>query len=126
MIEEWRGYLTGFENNSQVGGGYRFNFIMSNGDRSAQRDEGVTYYDHLMPAGSHKRIRSVKIYHNRRWITGFEFLDKNKKLLCEIGYTKMHAETVKLEENEMIVGVVFKLLPGWQSLYTDFQFKIST
>ena len=40
-------YLTGFEiNNGNV---FEFNVIMSNGDRSRQRDKGAIYRDKTMP-----------------------------------------------------------------------------
>ncbi len=34
-------------------------------------------------------------------------------------------KTVKIAENEVIVGVVARLLPNRQSIYTDFQFQIA-
>ncbi len=61
MIEQWRGVLhhfVGLENDDQLGTGLRFNFILSNGARDGQRDAHVKqYYDHMLPADSHKRIR---------------------------------------------------------------------
>ena len=81
MIEEWDGVLhtlTGMENNSEknVTKGIinNFNFIMSNGKRTSQRDEGKKYYTHMMPAD--KKIRSVAIHHINGNITGFQFFDK--------------------------------------------------
>ncbi len=68
MIEQWNGvlhYLTGVENSSEYGIAIRFNFILSNGDRSHQRDARVEqYYDHMMPEGSHNKIRSVSIHYD--------------------------------------------------------------
>ncbi len=89
MIKEWRGvipFLTGFENNEKDGTGTKFNSILSNGDRSTQRDEGETYYTHMFPAGSHKMIRSVKI-HYYKFIRGFEFFDREGAPLWKIGTT---------------------------------------
>ncbi len=53
--------LTGVENDKENGRGICFKWILSNGTRSDQRDE--TFYDHMMPEGSHNKIRSVEIYH---------------------------------------------------------------
>ena len=53
--------LTGFETFRQDGGGLIRNFILLNGYRSTQRDKGVTYFDHKMPDGALKVIRSVTI-----------------------------------------------------------------
>jgi hypothetical protein len=114
--------LTGFENNNKDGSGSRFNLILSNGDRSKQRDEGYTYYDHMMTADSHKRIRSVNIHFNPGYcITGFYFYDKDDALIWRIGHTDYCCLTrVLLGENEVIVGMVAKLCPGKQSWYSDF------
>ncbi len=81
----------------------------------------MTYYDHMMPAGSHNKIRSVSIHHGG-WIRGFSFFDKKGELLFKIGYitASYKVETVLLEENERIIGVVSKLDYGYQSFYTDF------
>jgi hypothetical protein len=50
-------------------------------------------------------------------IRGFYFFDKDGALLWEIGETawtsSLKKETVMLKENEVIVGVVAKLVPGW-------------
>ncbi len=75
----------------------------------------------MLPPDSHKRIRSVRIHHNS-YIGGFKFFDKEGALLWEIGKidTGMKVKTVLLAENEVIVGVVAKLLKGWQSLYSHF------
>ena len=61
-------------------------------------------------------------------IKGFSFFDKDGKRLYKIGWidSSYDKETVVLEENEVIVGVVAKLRKPWQSLYTDFQFQIAT
>ncbi len=91
-----------------------FNFILSNGDRSQQRDLGETYYDHILPAGSHNRIRSVNIYYIDQ-IAGFSFHDKEGALLWKIGnnWSRFEKETVDIAENEVIFGVVAKLYPGY-------------
>ncbi len=68
MIREWRGVLhtlIGFENNKGDGRGYAFNFILSNGTRSTQRDRyRRTKYDYMIPADAHNKIRSVTIHYN--------------------------------------------------------------
>jgi hypothetical protein len=77
----------------------------------------------MMQADAHNKIRSVTIhyYYCLHYICGFCFFDKDGALLWKIGYTGSKLEeTVMLEENEVIVGVVAKLYPDWQSLYTDF------
>ncbi len=72
-------HLVGFENNCPIGTGHLFNPILSNGHRSQQRDNGITYYDHKMPAEILNRIRSVKIYsYSHLSIIGFSFFDKDK------------------------------------------------
>ncbi len=77
----------------------------------------------MMPADAHTKIRSVTIHNNNYCIYGFSFFDKDGALLYKIGYTtndSLAKETVMLAENERIVGVVAKLLPGCLSVYTDF------
>ncbi len=76
----------------------------------------------MIPSDAIHKIRSVKIYHNTYSIGGFSFFDKNGAQLWKIGKTEsgLSKETVMLKENEVIVGVVAKLLPGYQSRYTDF------
>ncbi len=130
FLQEWFktgaiSQLVGFQNNLKDGTGGYFNFILSNGTRSTQKDDGYTYYDHIIPADALNKIRSVTIYYYeyRNCIAGFSFFDKDGALLWEIGWTthlELKKETVLLEENEVIVGVVAKLLPGWLSAYTDF------
>jgi hypothetical protein len=80
-------YLTGFENNCADGRGSRFNLILTNEDRSTQRDAHTEYYDHMMPERSHTMIRSVSIHH-AGFIYGFSFLDKEGALLWSIGETE--------------------------------------
>ncbi len=47
-------------------------------------------------------------------------MDKERALLWKIRVTNFcGVKIVKLDENELIVGVVAKLLSGWQSLYSD-------
>ncbi len=64
----------------------------------------------MMPADAHNKIRSVTI-HYYECISGFSFFDKDGALLWKIGYIQSWSkkETVLLEENERIVGVVAKL-----------------
>ncbi len=98
-----------------------FNFILSNGYRSTQRDEDdPTDYTHMIPKYALNKIGSVTIHYNR-CICGFSFFDKDGALLWKIGNTGswLSLETMEIAENEVIVGVVAKLLSGWQSVYTN-------
>ncbi len=119
MMREWRGVLhtlAGFENIRVDGASCFFNFILSNGTRSTQRDElWPTDYSFMIPADALHKIRSANIYnYNGDYIVGFKFFDKDGALLWEHGLicTDYENKTVVLEENEVIVGVVAKLLPG--------------
>ncbi len=80
----------------------------------------------MIPADALKKIRSVTIHHDQR-INGFSFFDKDGALLWEHGYLQpwFEKETVVLEENEVIVGVVAKLHTCYESRYRDFQFQIA-
>ncbi len=75
----------------------------------------------MIPADALNKSRSVTIHYSVI-IRGFSFFDKDGALLWKIGLTESwrNVETVQLEENEVIVGVVAKLYPGYQSAYTDF------
>jgi hypothetical protein len=87
---------------------------MSNDAKSTQRDEKFpTDYTHMLPDGSHKKIRSVNIHYDYH-ILGFSFRDKDGVLIWEIGdnRSKWDVKTVELAENEKIVGVVCKLFHG--------------
>jgi hypothetical protein len=82
----------------------------------------------MLPAGAHKMIRSVRIhYYANDFIQGFSFFDKEGALLWKIGgiASWMDFETVLVGESEAIVGVVAKLNPVSQSIYTDFSFQIA-
>ncbi len=100
-------FLSGFEK-CQNGNNVHMNFILSNGDRSKQRDKyAPTKYTFMMPADAHNKIRSVTIYHDG-YIFGFSFFDKDGDLLYKIGDTtdlKLKKETVEIAENERIIGV---------------------
>jgi hypothetical protein len=122
-------FLSGFENYLEDGTHISMNFILSNGDRSKQRDrQWPTKYTHMMPADARNKIRSVNIHYNHYYchILGFEFFDKDGALLWEIGWTDADhdVETVEIAENERIIGVKAKLHPDWQTAYTDWQFQI--
>ena len=120
-------YLIGFENNKKDGTGCNFNWILSNGDRSTQRDEKhPTRYTFMIPTDALHKIRSVTIHYYPDCIGGFSFFDKDKKLLWKIGltYSGLSMETVGIAENERIIGVKAKLYPGDQSVYSDWQFQI--
>ena len=82
----------------------------------------------MILADALNKIGSVTIhYYINHCIFGFSFFDKDGALLYKIGLTEsyMKQETVLLEDNEVIVGVVAKLYSGRQSIYTDFQLQIA-
>ncbi len=95
--------------------------MLSNGAQSTQRDETKpTDHSFMIPANALHKIRSVTIhYYSDSHIYGFSFFDKNGKWLWDIGVTG-EGITVLLAENEVIVGVVAKMHPEYQSVYTDF------
>ncbi len=128
ILQEWYNsrainQLVGFENDHKDGTGNLFNFILSNGTRSTQRDKNhPTKYTHMIPAETLHKIRSVTIhYYINECIGGFSFFDKDGTLLWKIGWTwpSLNLETVLLDENEMIIGVQAKLYNGYQSDYTE-------
>ncbi len=116
MIRAWGGVLhtlVSFENDSKKGSGNLFNFILTNGTRSTQRDDKApTKYEYMIPVNALNKIRRVAIYYEE-CIYGFSFFDKDGALLWEVGwaYGGFKEETVVLAENEVIVGVVAKLRP---------------
>ena len=79
-------HLIGLENNEKDGTGPCWNFILSNGQRSTQRDEDwPTNYTFKMSEGAEKMIKQVKIYDYDGMITGFMFLDKDNNKIWKIG-----------------------------------------
>ena len=124
-------YITGFESNKISGRGLYFNIILSNGQRSTQRDEEKpTNFTHMMPVGADRKIRSVDIYNYKgktEFIVGFQFFDKDRKLIWQIGAIDSDnvVKTVLIAENEVIVGVIAKQSIGSQSMYTDWQFQVA-
>lgn len=81
-----RDFLVGFENNRENGMGLFFNFVLSNGNRSTQIDEGMNYYERMLPEDTLNRIRSVTIYYDVK-IFGFSFFDKDGTVLWTVGET---------------------------------------
>ncbi len=70
----------------------------------------------MIPADALKIIRSVRIHYNSAYIVGFSFFDKDGLHLWRIGQTfSFGSETVEIAEDEVIVGVVAKLLKSKQS-----------
>ena len=66
-----------------------------------------------MPEVVVKMARSVRIYHDTRHITCLRFYDRDKKYFWEIGHPWGEVTTVELAADEVIIGVVAKLLPGF-------------
>jgi hypothetical protein len=63
----------------------------------------------MIPKNALNKIRSIKIYYEEdELIMGFRFFDKDGALLWKHGDTlsRLKKETVVLEENEAIVGVI--------------------
>ncbi len=115
MLREWCGVLhtlVGFANEKENGSGIRFNFILSNGTRSTQSDQGwENEYNFMIPSSALNKIRSITI-HYFNFIYGFSFFDKDKKLIGKHGFTTwlgLKKQTVLLTENEVIFGVKAKL-----------------
>ena len=65
----------------------------------------------MMPEGAYKKIRSVRIYDNDISIIGFNFFDKDGKLIWSIGdnYYEYDMQTVLIKDNEVIVGIKAKV-----------------
>ena len=80
----------------------------------------------MIPADAIPKIRFVTIHYYNSYIAGFSFFDKDGALLWEHGSTDSwrNKETVEIAENKRIIGVKDKLLPGYPSSYTNFQFQI--
>ena len=80
-------YFNGVENDKRNGTGRCFNWILSNGHNSEQRDdECPTDFIHVMPQDAHLRIKKVEVYY-LGFIAGFKFFAKNKELIWNIGNT---------------------------------------
>ncbi len=92
FLQEWFktraiSQLVGFENNRKDGYGDCFNFILSNGAQSTQRDKILTDQTFMIPADALNKIRSVTIHCYNGYIRGFSFFDKDGALLWKTGYT---------------------------------------
>ena len=102
-----------------------FNFIFSNGAKTEQND-GRPFFTHMLPEGADKMIKSVNVLYHVNHIVGFQFFAKDQQLIKFLGIPGYPMRTVMLSDNEVIIGVVVKLVPGSQSQYSDFQFQIAT
>ena len=82
-------YLAGFlyNNEKQVKGNARFNFVLSNDAETQQKSESNDkFWMYKMPQGSEKKIRKAEIiYEEGKFVRGFRFLDLNQSVLFEIG-----------------------------------------
>ena len=74
----------------------------------------------MMP--SSKKVKTVEIFYCTDCVDGFRFFDKDHSLIFEIGWISpwFTIKTVVIGENEAIIGVVAKLYPDRQSVFTDF------
>ncbi len=74
----------------------------------------------MLPKDALTNIRSVSMHYTNR-ITGFSFFDKKGSLIWKTGgsYSRYGVETVKLEENEVIVDVDAKMYDACQTFYAD-------
>ncbi len=122
-------FLAGFEIDKQHGSRALENFILSNGDRSQLENWFVNQpITHMMPARSHKKIRSVTIHSYVEFnIIGLSFFDKEGALLWEIGNTTDPGflgvkwdKTVLVAEDEVIVGVVARIIEEFPFFYFNF------
>jgi hypothetical protein len=110
-------WLYAFENNN---GGTAFNFVLSNGMKTNQKDPNTNYTLFNMHEDTHKKTRKVQIYTNGLNVCGFKFFDKNSVQLFRVGYFRNEFEEVAIEENQQIIGIVARLAQGFNSAYTDF------
>ncbi len=72
----------------------------------------MKFYDHMIPADSHKNIKRVDIHYSERYngvITGFSFFDQDHSLFWKIGEEGNELTNVMLSDNDVITGVVAKL-----------------
>ena len=70
-------YLKGVENNMWDNSGQYFNWLLSNGAKSQQIDEGnPTDKSFMMPEEVHEKIRSVELTYDGYIVRGFQFFDK--------------------------------------------------
>jgi len=80
-------YLAGFESATKLGENNSFNFVLSNGVRSAAVKSEPTKYTHMIPRKVIDRIRAVTIHHYHETIYGFSFLDKDGEVMWKHGWT---------------------------------------
>ena len=105
-----------------------YNFILNNGAEGHQTEgpgAPFSFGRNLMPEDADNKIRSVDIYHHKNiHIVGFRFFDKDHKLIFMVvnheEYNRFAKETVKLEENEVIIGFLCKIESQYGGSYTDF------
>ncbi len=99
-------FLAGFSN----GGGCRYNFIASDGQRTEQKSDQPVQ-DFMMPETC-KQTRKVEVYcYGTIHLEGFKFFDINNTLLFEVGnsYSSYTMTPVLIAADEQIIGVRAKL-----------------
>ncbi len=108
-------FLAGFSS----GGGCRYNFIASDGQRTEQKSD-QPMQDFMMPETC-KQTRKVEVYCDGTYLVcGFKFFDINNTLLFEVGYTDCTMTPVLIAADEQIIGVKAKLYDTYQAIFTDF------
>ena len=75
-------YLASFWNENGTNSEY-FNFSLSDGAKTNQKDGSMNYVEKKMNFDI-KLIKCVQVFHST-YIRGFKFLDKDFKVLYEIG-----------------------------------------
>ena len=75
-------YLDSFWNENGTTGSY-FNFSLNDGTKTNQKDSNYNYVEKKINF-DRRLIRCVQVFHSS-YIRGFKFLDKEFKVLYEIG-----------------------------------------
>jgi hypothetical protein len=104
----------------------RWNFILSNGQESAIKNDKVMT-PHSLPE---KLIRKVQMALNNSnfCLQGLKFFDEKDNLIFEIGKQdeRFLVKEVLLQENERIIGFESRKHSDDRAIHNDFQFMIAT
>ncbi len=105
----------------------RWNFILSNGQESAIRDDKVMS-KHTLPDKPIRKVQIVVHNDSNFGLQGLKFFDEKDNLIFEIG-KKDESYLVKevlLQENERIVGFESRKYQDGYAAHFDLQFVIAT